>query len=135
MVVFGCYCWVELGQPKPTATGLSISDYQKALDSIPEVFRFQHKYYKWRHDLGGEGGDWIKFSDTGTKRQVPGTSEPYYVEGPGNQGAWDWLRNLNGGFGGLGLSSWKMASVIKREMQMHSGTDSQPSTDAESEIA
>ncbi|KAK6355538.1 hypothetical protein TWF696_004637 [Orbilia brochopaga] len=119
MVIFGCYCYVELGQPQPTATGLSISDYQKALDSIPDVFKFQHKYYKWVHGLGDNPGDSITFSDTRTR--VAGTAEPYYVEGPSIGNTWDWLRNMRGGFSGSGM-------VFKREM-IRSGEETQNRAD------
>ncbi|KAJ6256388.1 Major facilitator superfamily multidrug transporter [Drechslerella dactyloides] len=108
MVVYGCYCWVDLGQPKPTATGLSLSDYQKALDKMPHVFKFQHKYYKWVHGLGDDVGDSLTFSDTRTN--VAGTKEPYSIEGPSERESWNWLGNLQGG-----LAFGQSAKIMKRE--------------------
>ncbi|KAK6354520.1 hypothetical protein TWF696_003663 [Orbilia brochopaga] len=106
-IMFGCFCEAELIQPSPTATGIPLDEYQNALDRIPKIVKLRNPDYKWNHGAGE-----LTFSKK--ERQVGGTAEPYYVEGPSSEPGWDWLAKLNAGhsFGGL---SGGFSGLSKRE--------------------
>ncbi|KAJ6259420.1 hypothetical protein Dda_6322 [Drechslerella dactyloides] len=82
-------------------------DYQKALDDIPAAYKVNHKYYKWYPKFGGEAGEPMTWTKDHTR--VPGTSEPYYVDGRSNGETSDWLRNLNPSLFGPPPLSWKLS--------------------------
>ncbi|EPS44051.1 hypothetical protein H072_1916 [Dactylellina haptotyla CBS 200.50] len=115
---WGCYCTVNLSQPKPTGTA-SILEYQFALDGIPPSVRAKNPGWQWNkygQTLDNPTEDFLGFSDAIThgyapkssksissnRRLVPGFKEPYYVEGPSpnNPFSWDWARDSP-----LGLAS------------------------------
>ncbi|KAK6332535.1 hypothetical protein TWF730_004197 [Orbilia blumenaviensis] len=54
--LLGCTCVVSLGQPLPKIKGATREDYQRALDSLPQIIREYNLGYQWRHapnDLPG----------------------------------------------------------------------------------
>ncbi|KAF3908817.1 hypothetical protein ABW21_db0209855 [Orbilia brochopaga] len=113
---------VELIQPTPTATGVSLADYQKILDSIPPIIKLQHKYYKWFHGLGAQGDsitfskDQPPFSDAEARR-IAWSKEPYSLDGPdqGRGSNWNSFGDLIAGLGGGGLGF--SGSILRRSQQ------------------
>ncbi|KAF3927962.1 hypothetical protein ABW20_dc0109126 [Dactylellina cionopaga] len=88
---------VELVNPTPTSVSFKVSDYQDALDRIPLTVKLDsmNKDYQWQW-----GGSSLTFSSD--KKQVPGTAEPYFVEGRNDgQQTWDWFLSLSSGYGGF----------------------------------
>ncbi|KAK6330378.1 hypothetical protein TWF696_003474 [Orbilia brochopaga] len=124
-----CYCHAELSQPTPTATGVSLPDYQRLLDSIPPVIKSQHKYYKWFHGLG-EHGDFIAFSRdqppfSNAQNGITGTKEPYSLEGPdrSRDSGWGSFAGLAAGYGMGGLGA--AGSLLRRSFErLVAGADS-----------
>ncbi|KAK6350668.1 hypothetical protein TWF718_003853 [Orbilia javanica] len=102
-VVFGCYCSAKLTQPLPTSTAVTADEYQAALDKIPWGVRSdpRNRGYWWKYaPVNAEGKRaWMKAPDgfhpgftyergpyrySAHRQLVPGTKEPYYLEGPDN---------------------------------------------------
>ncbi|EPS35985.1 hypothetical protein H072_10540 [Dactylellina haptotyla CBS 200.50] len=100
---FACFCFAELAQPTATTVGLTVVHYQNALNAIPLTIKLKNPGYSWKW-----GGQELRWSEetmklrSNNRRLVPGTKEPYYVEGPGNGDRWSWLENLNLGSSSLG---------------------------------
>lgn len=92
--------------------GNSISSYQRALDKIPFAVKQQYPGYAWEpaplfsmswKNLGSVP-DAPPYTDN--RELVPGTKEPYYVEGRDQGRTWEWpgLGAFLGEFG-LNLAS------------------------------
>ncbi|EPS45743.1 hypothetical protein H072_299 [Dactylellina haptotyla CBS 200.50] len=103
-----CFCYADLIQPTATETGIPNEKYQEAIDQIPGTVRFlKNTHWKWNMDgLGREPGQSMSWSNQRTRVNDPRIKEPYYLEGPGQERTWDWLRNLDG-LRGLGLGGSK----------------------------
>ncbi|KAK6526823.1 hypothetical protein TWF281_010021 [Arthrobotrys megalospora] len=115
MAWFGCKCNYLLKQP-PKDEAIPLADYQKALDYVPQGLKDRFPDYRWKPH--GDQGASLGFSPGYTSRGaslsnedieflpqrelVPGTKEPYYLEGPGHRSPWDALGKpyLNDGIGG-----------------------------------
>ncbi|KAK6362021.1 hypothetical protein TWF730_005724 [Orbilia blumenaviensis] len=95
-VWFNCRCQAEMLQPA-IELGISIDDYQNALNNIPSSVKLAFWNYEWKladrfsmswqylnRQEGGGGGN----AAEETIELAPGTKEPYYVEGPGGT-SWD----------------------------------------------
>ncbi|KAK6534688.1 hypothetical protein TWF281_005992 [Arthrobotrys megalospora] len=114
----GCRCSAEMLQPA-IEIGNSITDYQNALNNIPMGIKLAHRGYEWNlaekfsmswQYLAREQGG----STTNTRELVPGTKEPYYLEGPDPKPR-DWEQTLgNPLFGGSG-SVWKSKRSVDEE--------------------
>ncbi|KAK6533975.1 hypothetical protein TWF281_005317 [Arthrobotrys megalospora] len=124
--VFHCYCAPTLTNPIPTATDVSVWDYQQAIWGLTKHIAKQDRDWKWtngpRHKNGPrpafyfQPGDEKQTDSLGTlgsepeeRWLVPGTNEPYYLEGPTkHRGPLD----VFGGLVGLGSES---SSFTKRD--------------------
>ncbi|KAK6515207.1 hypothetical protein TWF506_007551 [Arthrobotrys conoides] len=63
-IVYGCYCNARLNDNPDAITGASVSDYQAALDRLPETIKNSNEGF--RFNAGARAGgleDWIGFSD------------------------------------------------------------------------
>ncbi|EPS41226.1 hypothetical protein H072_4889 [Dactylellina haptotyla CBS 200.50] len=97
----GCYCTAIL-LPKPTATGVSVEDYSDILDLFAAssandqpAAPASRKKSGFQLPQGAEVIDLDSPEPMGYRRLVPGTKEPYYVEGPGpSSHNRDWLGRL-----------------------------------------
>ncbi|KAK6512259.1 hypothetical protein TWF481_001149 [Arthrobotrys musiformis] len=102
----GCFCTATLTQPSDIPVTASAKEIQDALDEIPLGIKLRHSNYKYLHHDGTEFGftpfqpdpNYIidrrpgeefspapptKLSASGKIQYlVPGTKEPYYLEGP-----------------------------------------------------
>ncbi|KAK6534760.1 hypothetical protein TWF281_006061 [Arthrobotrys megalospora] len=119
-LVFGCYCSAVLVQRKPTSTSVTADDYQDALDQIPYSVRMdpRNRGYWWKNAPNNAQGRraWMKappgsWPGTSYSRElVPGTKEPFWVEGRYSDPDWDLFAGGSGlwGFGGKG-------SIFKRD--------------------
>ncbi|KAK6523921.1 hypothetical protein TWF281_001885 [Arthrobotrys megalospora] len=111
--------------------GNSITDYQNALNNIPLKIKLAHMNYEWKlgekfsmswqqiHDRQGGGS---QVTNNRHRELVPGTKEPYYVEGPGSGDPMERVGGPLWGFGGLTADSefgseWK----AKRSLEEASG--------------
>ncbi|KAF3918349.1 hypothetical protein ABW21_db0207792 [Orbilia brochopaga] len=114
--VYACICWARLGQPKATSTSLTIDDYQRALDAIPGTIREGHKDWAWKmNGLDREPGQTMKWTNTRVQVNDPDLKEPYYLEGPSDRSAWNWLTNPNRLVGG-GFADALNGGLSKREV-------------------
>ncbi|KAK6525762.1 hypothetical protein TWF281_010807 [Arthrobotrys megalospora] len=119
---FDCICSTTMLQPgvKP---GNSISSYQRALDKIPFSVKQQYPGYTWepapRFSMSWKslGSAPDAPPSTNNRELVPGTKEPYYVEGRDQGNSWDWpgMRTLLGDFG-LNLAS-RFSKNFKRDTE------------------
>ncbi|KAK6508221.1 hypothetical protein TWF506_010320 [Arthrobotrys conoides] len=82
-----CVFSVRMQQPQ-RLPGITVEEYQDVLDRIPDPFKNSNPDYVWRPSPGWEM-TWTKPNQDGqshgqaTHRElVPGTKEPYYLEGP-----------------------------------------------------
>ncbi|KAK6527278.1 hypothetical protein TWF281_010466 [Arthrobotrys megalospora] len=77
----------ELDQPDPTATSLTISDYQWALDNIPLTAKLANKGYRWLYGGNSIGfsPDSLDMNSHGPKEAAPGADGEalFFLEGPG----------------------------------------------------
>ncbi|KAK6521616.1 hypothetical protein TWF506_001829 [Arthrobotrys conoides] len=125
-LVYGCYCSALLTQPQPTFTGVTAEDYQNAMDQIPWSVRVDPRNYGywWKNAPTNAQGRrvWLKAPDNyipgftysrgGHKELVPGTKEPYYLEGP--ESDYDDIPLNRGTAWGLGAGKglvWKRDNV------------------------
>ncbi|KAF3315342.1 hypothetical protein TWF173_003885 [Orbilia oligospora] len=86
---YGCYCSIVMKQ-QDMDPDISVEAYQDSLNNLPFGVKQRHRDYKWRGGHYGEMGwqydtayppsDW--FDSAGGRERVPGTAEPYYLEGP-----------------------------------------------------
>ncbi|KAK6506895.1 hypothetical protein TWF481_005353 [Arthrobotrys musiformis] len=130
-LIYGCYCSARLIQRLPTATGVTADDYQAALDQIPWSVRVDPRNigYWWKNaPVNAQGRRaWMKAPggyvpgftygrEPPHKILVPGTAEPYYLEGPDDGTLYNVDRGLLGsmmGVGGLGGKS--SLGFVKRD--------------------
>ncbi|KAK6340130.1 hypothetical protein TWF730_001901 [Orbilia blumenaviensis] len=79
-------------QPKPQP-GSSVKAYQDALDNIPWLVKIQNPAYRWSPtEMGEFSMSWKPLGSSSQdgsgdpagfdKELLPGTKEPYYLEGP-----------------------------------------------------
>ncbi|KAK6523714.1 hypothetical protein TWF281_001686 [Arthrobotrys megalospora] len=122
---FDCFCTVYMNQPQIRPEN-SIADYQDALNRILEAVKQQHPSYKWNPpqapgiSMTWNSGPYSKGNqhaeeEDNYRQLVPGTKEPYYLEGPGKgrSNAWPWEDgSFLGGYGGYGGYGSK---ITKRE--------------------
>ncbi|KAK6526822.1 hypothetical protein TWF281_010020 [Arthrobotrys megalospora] len=92
-----CRCEYQMRYPSQD-DGIPLSDYQAALDGLPEGVKLSNPKFKWQPqgpggvELGWTGGatgavdtaDILNefFEYPNNRELVPGTKEPYYLEGP-----------------------------------------------------
>ncbi|KAK6336699.1 hypothetical protein TWF718_009490 [Orbilia javanica] len=111
---YDCYCAARMHQPD-IEPGVSLQDYQNALNGIPDAVKDMHPNYEWnlierfsmtwrQPRIKEEGNDRnMAFKHIDDRQLVPGTKEPYYLEGPGERDPMDVI--FNPLMGGPGLSS------------------------------
>ncbi|KAK6510892.1 hypothetical protein TWF506_009983 [Arthrobotrys conoides] len=85
----GCYCLIVMKQ-RDKNPEISIGEYQDALNNLPLYVKKTYPGYvwksgggfgmKWQYDTAYPPSSW--FDSAGDKELVPGTDEPYYLEGP-----------------------------------------------------
>ncbi|KAF3925197.1 hypothetical protein ABW20_dc0103217 [Dactylellina cionopaga] len=98
MANIGCYCAALLKQPQEKPTGVTVADYQRAIDSMPEYTKMHNKDWvwspKWGFGKNGEPGFTMTFSKhrVNVQDNDPTLKEPYFIEGP------DLHINLEGNF-------------------------------------
>ncbi|KAK6520716.1 hypothetical protein TWF506_000963 [Arthrobotrys conoides] len=110
---YGCRCEVTMHQPDYDP-GITVEDYQNALDGVPFWAKAQNPYWEWIPSngggfslswkgLSGEASGYNPPVDSGqtVKELVPGTKEPYYLEGPDQ---FDPVQEKS--LGGLGSPFW-----------------------------
>ncbi|KAK6526824.1 hypothetical protein TWF281_010022 [Arthrobotrys megalospora] len=109
---FYCYCVYEMQQP-PRFREVTVDEYQDALNRIPGEIKEAHPDYVWKPSPGwamrwatsntGSGPSESGYEQRSHRELVPGTKEPYYLEGPGGgvRESWDSFGSsfLNDNFG------------------------------------
>ncbi|KAJ6258747.1 hypothetical protein Dda_6800 [Drechslerella dactyloides] len=103
VVMFGCICIADLGQPTATDPGLTADDYQRAIEAIPRTVKELNPHWQWNMaGLDTEPGQTLKWASIRSAVNNPSLKEPYYLEGPSKNtdSDWNWLLNLNAGSGG-----------------------------------
>ncbi|KAK6523718.1 hypothetical protein TWF281_001690 [Arthrobotrys megalospora] len=117
---FGCYCRTNMVQPD-IVPGNSISDYQDALNNVPFGVKQQYPAFEWkptdRFSMSWQGlaKKVPNNAEAGPADQwlVPGTMEPYYLEGPSKEPTREWMNPHLGFRGGtLGSSFVKRGAVL-----------------------
>ncbi|KAK6517699.1 hypothetical protein TWF506_004881 [Arthrobotrys conoides] len=59
---YGCVCWTDLGQPRPTTTGEpDHGEWQRAINRIPQLVRQQNPDWMWQHYAEAVGFPEITF--------------------------------------------------------------------------
>ncbi|KAK6522904.1 hypothetical protein TWF281_002331 [Arthrobotrys megalospora] len=125
---FKCFCQATMHQPE-IERGNSITSYQNALNDIPFRAKAQHPGFHWnpadrfsmtwlsmaKRPAGSEG-------EAPSQRElVPGTKEPYYLEGPSGERDREWLESkltgLGTRLGGLGSGSGSVAHWKRSELE------------------
>ncbi|KAF3093209.1 hypothetical protein TWF569_002713 [Orbilia oligospora] len=86
---YGCYCSITMKQ-QDMDPDISVEAYQDSLNNLPFAVKQRNPDYKWKSGHYGEMGwqydtayppsSW--FDSAGGRERVPGTVEPYYLEGP-----------------------------------------------------
>ncbi|KAK6505733.1 hypothetical protein TWF481_007625 [Arthrobotrys musiformis] len=74
--------------------GISVEEYQEALDNIPLDIKIANSGWTWKHSSDRSMSWRYTFNKDGDTRSterylVPGTKEPYYLEGPDRKSSWD----------------------------------------------
>ncbi|KAK6508356.1 hypothetical protein TWF506_010450 [Arthrobotrys conoides] len=156
----GCYCTATLVQPTDIPLTISDAEIQNTLDEIPRGIKKAHEGYVYRHGNGKEFGftpfdldpNFIltdtelslrngdspappsKMSYSGNRQYlVPGTKEPYYLEGPDSEDSLNSIRarygspdlgflgykqhskrDVSGGSSDLGVSVWDESRVLEK---------------------
>ncbi|KAF3308270.1 hypothetical protein TWF173_001585 [Orbilia oligospora] len=125
---YNCVCQIIMRDPKydPDTT---IEEYQDALNRVPFWAKAQNPAWRWTpRNAGGFSMTWEGLGTESTvpwlieeteRELVPGTKEPYYLEGPDqrdpNQKDLSWLRGPLSGYGGLRSGSYKKRSITGEE--------------------
>ncbi|KAK6525747.1 hypothetical protein TWF281_010793 [Arthrobotrys megalospora] len=92
-VMYGCFCTAELIHPVPEDRTLPISEFQEALDRIPDTVQGHNPDYRWNY-----AGGTLRF--TQPRRELdPYTGAPYYLEGPDVGIDQNWFTNFRNIFG------------------------------------
>ncbi|RVD86549.1 uncharacterized protein DFL_004818 [Arthrobotrys flagrans] len=114
-----CFCVFEMQQP-PRFREVTVEEYQDALNRIPDRIKSANPGYTWKPSLGWEmtwgTGQYGSGSGQATHRElVPGTKEPYYLEGPSDEDPR--MRGWPGNFysGGKFASPFGESSYVPRE--------------------
>ncbi|EPS42922.1 hypothetical protein H072_3045 [Dactylellina haptotyla CBS 200.50] len=140
---FGCECEWQMHQP-PKFPGVKVSDYQDALNGIPDLIKSKNPSYvwekyglSWEKDLGDAAADATadatsNFEFSTNRRLVPGTREPYYVEGPSKGKTWDWIFNsypLTKAGGGSGSRTAALKREVSKEaVEPNPANEEKPTT-------
>ncbi|KAF3215155.1 hypothetical protein TWF679_004402 [Orbilia oligospora] len=125
---YNCICQVAMRYPdyEPDTT---IEEYQDALNRVPFWAKAQNPGWRWNPSNGnGLSMSWeslgtestVPWSVEETERElVPGTKEPYYLEGPDrtdpNQKDLSWLRGPLSGYEAVRSGSYKKRSITGEE--------------------
>ncbi|KAK6343324.1 hypothetical protein TWF730_010915 [Orbilia blumenaviensis] len=125
---FKCNCHAQILQP-PLNPGINIEEYEKAFGGVPRLIKQTFPNYQWQapSGIGREPWTWGRFGLTpsellhrpGYKPQkeiddrilLPGTNEPYYLEGPGNRDKLAWIGDQFRGRSMLGLHKVKRDGI------------------------
>ncbi|KAK6512197.1 hypothetical protein TWF481_001088 [Arthrobotrys musiformis] len=92
VALWGCSCTVKLRQPPANIPGASVSDYQRALDAIPQLVQMQHPEYAWVNTPGfsmiGFTNDngWLNGEDLNALTLSSPDQESLPLEGPSSSG-------------------------------------------------
>ncbi|KAK6534292.1 hypothetical protein TWF281_005620 [Arthrobotrys megalospora] len=114
--------------------GNSITDYQNALNNVPLGVKLAHSQYEWNlapqfsmswQYLTGKQGEGVEvgLSDSlglagpNNWELVPGTKEPYYVEGPSRVTAHEWMK---GPLLEYGIPNQGLGSILKSKRSVNS---------------
>ncbi|KAK6331415.1 hypothetical protein TWF730_004496 [Orbilia blumenaviensis] len=104
---FGCYCLVELKQPKLDLEGITFEDWQEAMQELPDWVKQQNQGFTFSYSYAHTPGDMgpafeidingnplktfsmEKLAPPTERYLAPGYKEPYYLEGRDRGGRWD----------------------------------------------
>ncbi|KAF3179193.1 hypothetical protein TWF225_007712 [Orbilia oligospora] len=133
---YNCSCQGFMRDPMydPDTT---IEEYQDALNQVPFWAKAQNPAWRWKpRNVRGLSMTWeglgtestVPWLIEGTERElVPGTKEPYYLEGPDqrdpNQKDLSWLRGPLSGYEALRSGSYKKRSITGEEGRQTSSTE------------
>ncbi|KAK6362134.1 hypothetical protein TWF730_005831 [Orbilia blumenaviensis] len=105
-VWYACRCQLEMRQPR-IEPGNSIRDYQNALNQIPTWVKLSAPYYEWNlaprftmswqylskeERTGNADAGPLGLPEPNNRMLVPGEKEPYYLEGPSQGTAREWMK-------------------------------------------
>ncbi|KAF3138005.1 hypothetical protein TWF569_009090 [Orbilia oligospora] len=120
---FNCRCRTEMLNPFRDQD-VPLSEYQDALNNIPFFVKQHYPGFRWKED--GLDMSWTSMT-AGNSRPpenqqverwlVPGTTEPYYLEGKNQNPQTEWITSLLPGLKDGYSTSWAMngeSSFIKR---------------------
>ncbi|KAK6513921.1 hypothetical protein TWF506_008351 [Arthrobotrys conoides] len=118
-----CRCVTEMLQPD-IDHDIPLSEYQDALNQVPFSVKQQFPGYQWKSP-GYEmtwssmtaGNSYPPENQEVERWLVPGTAEPYYLEGQNQNPAAEWMVGLLPGFKGGNPGSWATSrelSFVKR---------------------
>ncbi|KAK6504343.1 hypothetical protein TWF506_002546 [Arthrobotrys conoides] len=95
---YGCSCEAIMRHPQPDPE-ITVDEYQDALNNIPALVKIAHADYTWKFSEE-RSMTWLQpsdaFQDTrGSTEEylVPGTKEPYSLEGPDQGVPWSGIPN------------------------------------------